>query len=78
MAEPVRKTGKSWAPDHEVSGDIGEQAVLQRWVEQPDGRWRLLELPLTRELFLNPELDDKMLQGEGHDLTCREITTLPW
>jgi Uma2 family endonuclease len=36
----------------------------------------LLELPLTPELFLDPELDDKMVQGEWHDLTVVEISVL--
>ena len=73
MAEPVRIT---WAPESEVSQETEEQAVLQRWVEHSDGRLELLELPLTPELYLNPELEDKMVQGEWHDVTCHEISGL--
>jgi len=32
-----------------------------------------LELPLTRELFLDPQLGDTMVQGEWHDITAVEI-----
>jgi Uma2 family endonuclease len=70
MAEPAWKmpTGERWAPEPEE-----EESVLQRWVELPDGRMELLELPLTPELYLDPEIDDKMVQGERHVLTCMEI-----
>lgn len=69
MAEPARKTptresrtpGRK-APDKEPSGI----PVLQRWVELADGRMELLELPLTPELFLDPQLEDKMVQGSIH------------
>ena len=78
MAEPAWKTptGKQWAPEHEASEEMEERSVLQRWIELPDGRLELLELPLTPELFLDPELDDKMVQGEWHDLTGGEISIL--
>lgn len=68
MGEPARKlpTGGSRtghrAPDGEPSG----VNVLQRWVERADGRMELLELPLTPELFLDPQLGDKMVQGFPH------------
>ena len=64
-------TGERRAPEPEE-----EESVLQRWVELPDGRMELLELPLTPELYLDPELDDKMVQGRWHDLTCWEISGL--
>ena len=78
MAEPAWKmpTGERWTPDREVSDEAEERSVLQRWVETPDGRMELLELPLTPERFLNPELDDKMAQGEWHDVTGGEISGL--
>ena len=47
--------------------------MLQRWVARPDGRRELLELPLTRELFLDPQLGDTIVQGDWHDITAREI-----
>jgi len=68
MGEPARKlpTGESWtghlAPDEEPSGI----SVLQRWVERADGGMELQEFPLTPELFLDPQLDDKMVQGFPH------------
>lgn len=70
MAEPAWKmpTGERRAPESDE-----EESVLQRWVELPDGRLELLELPLTPELYLDPEIDDKMVQGERHVLTCMEI-----
>ena len=79
MAEPAWKTpiGKQWAPEREVAEEeMEERSVLQRWIELPDGELELLELPLTPELFLDPELDDKMVQGEWHDLTGGEISAL--
>ncbi len=68
MGEPARKlpaegsrTGHQ-VPDEEPSG----VSVLQRWVERADGRMELLEFPLTPELFLDPQLGDKMVQGFPH------------
>ena len=75
MAEPARRTAKHWAPEGEI-WEEEERSVLQRWVETPDGDLELLELPLTPELFLDPELEDKMVQGEWHDLTGQEICAL--
>jgi Uma2 family endonuclease len=75
MAEPAWKT-PPWEPEVEAADEMEERSVLQRWVELPDGRLDLLELPLTPELYLDPELDDKMVQGEWHDTTCWEISGL--
>ncbi len=63
MAEPARKTprGEDREPDTESS-----VVLLQRWVERPDGRFELLEIPLTPEDFLDPQLEDKMVQGWPH------------
>jgi Uma2 family endonuclease len=76
VAEPVRKAAKHWAPEREISEDAEESSVLQRWIELPDGRLDLLEVPLTPELYLDPELDDIMVQGEWHSLTGVEISVL--
>lgn len=78
MAEPARKTptGKQWAPQRETSDDCAEEPTLLRWVKAPEGRRELLELPLTRELFLDPQLGDTMVQGDWHDITAREIADL--
>jgi Uma2 family endonuclease len=72
MGEPARKTpvAENGEPDFELLDD-GEPSVvtiLQRWVERPDGRMELMELPLTPELFLDPELEDMMIQGRLHGL----------
>jgi Uma2 family endonuclease len=40
--------------------------MLLRYVESPDGRMELLETPLTREDYLNPQLGDKWVQGKPH------------
>ncbi len=80
MAEPARKTpsapaGKQWAPERELEDDF-EEPTLLRWVARPDGRLELLELPLTRELFLDPQFGDTIVQGDWHDITTREITDI--
>lgn len=36
----------------------------------------LLDLPLTRELFLDPQLGDTMSQGDWHAITAHEITDI--
>jgi len=46
---------------------------LERWVEGPGGRMELVEMPLTPELFLNPQVGDNMTQGSRHVNTAREI-----
>ena len=39
--------------------------TLLRWVERPDGRLEQVELPLTPELFLDPQLGDQWMQGDA-------------
>lgn len=46
-------------------GETSGVNILQRWVERAS-RMELLELPLTPELFLDPQLGDKILQGSRH------------
>jgi Uma2 family endonuclease len=75
MAEPAWKT-PTGTPDDEVSDDLPEEPTLLRWVKGPEGRLELLELPLTRELFLNPRFGDTMTQGEWHDITAGEIAAV--
>ena len=72
MAEPAWKTPLGM-PEHEVLDEDMEEPTLLRWVKGPEGRRELLELPLTRELFLDPQLGDTMVQGEWHDITAHEI-----
>jgi Uma2 family endonuclease len=78
MAEPVWKTptGTPWEPEHDAPEEGEERSTLQRWIELPDGSIELLELPLTPELFLDPELDDKMVQGQWHEETSMEIAVV--
>jgi Uma2 family endonuclease len=68
MAEPAWKTHiqESEKTDDAHLDDATPALVLQRWVERPDGHFDLLELPLTPELFLDPQLEDKMVQGRLH------------
>jgi Uma2 family endonuclease len=70
MAEPVRKPMEPELLDEEPG------ITLQRWVEGPDGRMELVEMPLTPELFLNPQVGDHMTQGKRHGDTAREIADL--
>lgn len=72
MAEPVRKLPpqKDTEPDDETSGT----ATFLRWVERPDGRLELQEMPLTPEVFLDPQLEDQMTQGEWHSEATTDLT----
>jgi Uma2 family endonuclease len=74
MAEPVRHL--PLPPDESLDDETSEPALLQRWVERPDGRLELVEMPLTPELFLDPQLEDKMLQGPRHSEVTTELTVL--
>lgn len=67
MAEPARNPPPPWdtEPDDDESGTV----LLERWVERPDGSLELLEMPLTPEVFLDPQLEDKMVQGQWHSET---------
>lgn len=67
MAEPVRKT---LFHEPEESDDA---PVVQRWRERPDGGMELLEFPLTPELFLDPRIGDKMVQGGPHSLAVHDL-----
>jgi Uma2 family endonuclease len=60
MAEPARQ------PHPEPLDDDEGIVMLQRVIEHPDGRLELMEIPLTLEDYLDPQLDDKMTQGETH------------
>jgi Uma2 family endonuclease len=80
MAEPVRKIAKIGdrlpeRPDCELP-DEEPGITLLRWVEAPGGKRKQVEMPLTPELFLNPQVGDQMAQGRRHADTAREITGL--
>jgi Uma2 family endonuclease len=72
MAEPARNPPPPWdpEPDDDESGTV----LFQRWVERPDGRLELLEMPLTPEVFLDPQLEDKMTQGEWHSEATTDLS----
>jgi Uma2 family endonuclease len=71
MAEPA------WKPPTGTQQHLApEEPVLQRWVRRPDGRLELHEFLLTSELFLDPQLEDKMVQGTWHDVTCRDLMSM--
>lgn len=63
-------------PNAAASQEAEEESTLLRWVERPDGELEQVELPLTPEFFLDPQLEDQWLQGQAHDETARELTDL--
>ncbi|HYX24125.1 MAG TPA: Uma2 family endonuclease [Thermoanaerobaculia bacterium] len=80
MAKPAWKM--PWPegdePDLKLEDDDQQEGavVVQRWVEKPDGRFELVELPLTRERYLNPRFGDKLTQGELHGDVMAELKGL--
>lgn len=48
-------------------------ALLQRWIERPDGSLDLLEIPLTPKDFLDPHVEDKWIQGWRHSRTLSSL-----
>jgi Uma2 family endonuclease len=77
MAEPVRKTADRLPerPEHELPDEEPGISLL-RWVEGPGGKLEQVEMPLTPELFLNPQVGDQMTQGKRHGDTARQIADL--
>jgi len=71
MAEPATKTLTAHRDDRAPDEEPG--IILQRWVKRPDGTRELIELPLTPELFLNPQLEDKWMQGMRHYKAVHEL-----
>lgn len=74
MAEPARKT-PAFAREHTVPTEEPGLTVL-RWIERPDGGMEQVELPLTPERFLNPQVGDQMTQGRRHGETAAELAAL--
>lgn len=71
MAEPARNL----PPREETEPDDEEPVFFLRWVERPDGRLELLELPLTPEVFLDPQLEDQMTQGPKHSKATTDLAS---
>lgn len=65
-------------PDFELEDDDQQEGavVVQRVVKHRDGRLELVELPLTRERYLNPRYGDKLTQGELHADVLAELKEL--
>ncbi|HSN88753.1 MAG TPA: Uma2 family endonuclease [Thermoanaerobaculia bacterium] len=83
MAEPARKrpARDEWILDDDDFLDLQDDgepgiSVLQRWIEGPDGEMVLWETPLTPELFLDPQLEDKIIQGNPHFLAVSYLHEL--
>lgn len=72
MGEPVRNL--PW--DHELETEESSTTFLQRWVLRPNGHLEMEEIPVTRELFLDPPLEGKILQGELHNRTTRKLDAM--
>jgi Uma2 family endonuclease len=74
MAQPAWQTfhGESGEPDEDGSGTV----LLQRVVELPDGSLELLERPPTLEDYLDPQLEDKLIQGKLHALVRRTLADI--
>jgi Uma2 family endonuclease len=71
MARPAEQM-----PIGEPKTDSTDESMLLRWIERPGGRLELVELPLTPELFLDPQIGDTMVQGNWHEKTGRELMDL--
>jgi len=74
MAEPARKIS-ALEREHTVPDEEPGLTVL-RWTERPGGRLEQVELPLTPEIFLNPQIGDQMAQGRRHGETAADLAAL--
>lgn len=75
MAEPLRRPPQVEDDDFEPE-DASSGGFVHRWVEGPDGTSELLELPLTPEYFLDPQVGDQMVQGLLHGTVVRKLAEL--
>lgn len=66
MAEPSRLMPHRAVPRKPLDEEEDCGGIIQRLVKRPDGSIELVDLPLTPELFLNPGLEDRMVQGGPH------------
>jgi len=70
MAQPA------WKAFHDESDDPDDDSgtvLLQRVIERADGSLELLERPPTLEDYLDPQLEDKLIQGNPHALVRRTL-----
>lgn len=77
MAEPSRLMPNRVAPGKPLDEDEEDcGGIIQRLVERPDGSFEFVDLPLTPERFLNPGLEDRMVQGGPHSKTLFRLQEL--
>jgi len=70
MSSPIRSEGRR-AQRTKQTGDPFPYGYRWREVRRADGSKGYEQVALTREDFLNPQVDDVMPQGNWHD-------NLPW
>ena len=75
MAEPLRRPPEVDDEDFDFE-DAPSGGFVHRWVDGPDGKSELLELPLTPEYFLDPQVGDQMVQGWLHGTVVRRLAEL--
>ncbi|MES1245192.1 MAG: Uma2 family endonuclease [Acidobacteriota bacterium] len=66
MAEPARHRPAVEPQTRSRRKGDEWRCTLLRYVEQPDGSLELVEIPLTPEEFLDPQIGDTMVQGRHH------------
>lgn len=75
MANPARVI-----PHRETSRPLPRRrsygGIIQRIVKRPDGSFDFVDLPLTPERFLNPDIEDRMVQGGPHNLALLHLQGL--
>lgn len=75
MAEPVRVLR-----DRDSGGSLLDEescgGFVERLRERSDGRFELVHFPLTPERFLDPDLEERMVQGGAHNLAISLLQAL--
>lgn len=72
MAEPVR-VPRGRDPGSRLLDEESCGGFVERLLERPEGRFELVNLPLTPERFLDPDLEDRMVQGGPHSHTVSSL-----
>jgi len=75
MAEPVRVT-RSRDAGRRLLDPEARGGFVERLRENQDGSRELVDLPLTPERFLDPDLEDRMVQGGAHNLAVSSLQAL--